>query len=99
MLLISVLNRKYCIRNLIPIGLGFLLAQILFLTGTGGLPTMFWLPCMAVAVGLMFLFLVVCCRDSVVTLAYYCAGVFLLAEFAASLEWQFHCYLTTHGNW
>ena len=34
-----------------------------------------------------------CCRISPRDAAYYCIHAFVLAEFAASLEWQLYCFL------
>ena len=42
---------------------GALVVQVLWLEGTGSLPVAFWMPAMAVAVGLMFLFLAFCGRS------------------------------------
>mgnify|MGYP000919891492 FL=1 len=64
-----------------------------FLILTGDLPIGFWLPCMAAAVLLMLGLLAGCCRISPRDAAYYCIHAFVLAEFAASLEWQLYCFL------
>ncbi len=63
-----------------------------FLQLTGNVPLSWWIPCMAAAVALMFLYL---CTSGIKPLeaGYCCARAFLLAEFAASLEWQLHCVL------
>lgn len=64
-----------------------------FMTLTGDLPLKFWLPCMAGAVGLMFLLIWLCGKISFRDAAFYCVQAFVLAEFVASLEWQLHCFL------
>lgn len=69
-----------------------LVIQCLFLTATGTLPLIWWLPCMLVTVGIMYFFINIRCKKTPVVSGYYCARAFLLAEFAASLEWQLHCY-------
>lgn len=69
-----------------------LVIQCLFLTATGTLPLIWWLPCMLVTVGIMYIFIYIRCKKTLVVSGYYCARAFLLAEFAASLEWQLHCY-------
>lgn len=74
-----------------------LLVQSAFLTLTGGLPLMFWIPCMLTAVGFMYLYLLGVCQVSVLEAGYCCAKAFLLAEFAASLEWQIHTWLLVIG--
>lgn len=63
---------------------GALVVQVLWLEGTGSLPVAFWMPAMAVAVGLMFLFLVVCGRSDLLGAGYCTVRAFLLAEFTAS---------------
>lgn len=64
-----------------------------FLILTDNLSIGFWIPCMVIAVGLMFLMLWMCCRISLRDAAYYCVQAFVLAEFVASLEWQLYCFL------
>lgn len=71
----------------------FLVFQSLLLLGTGTLPMVFWIPCMLVAAASMYAFLYTSCTGSPVTAGYCCAQAFLMAEFAASFEWQLHCYL------
>lgn len=63
-----------------------------FLYYTGTLPLGWWMPCMAVAVGLMYGLIRLCCDMSAFACAYCTARAFLLAEFAASLEWQLYYY-------
>lgn len=64
-----------------------------FMVLTGDLPLELWLPCMAGAVGLMFLLIWLCGKISLRDAAFYCVQAFVLAEFVASLEWQLHCFL------
>lgn len=64
-----------------------------FLQLTGGVPLAWWIPCMATAVAAMYLFLFGCCAVTPREAGYCCARAFILAEFAASLEWQLHCLL------
>lgn len=70
----------------------WLLGMGLFLQLTGRVPLVWWIPCMAAAVGGMYLMLLSLCEISALDAGYCCARAFLLAEFAASLEWQLHCY-------
>lgn len=69
-----------------------LLVQCLFLQLTDELRIVWWLPCMAGAVGLMFLLLALCCDIPPAGAVYFTAFAFLTAEFAASLEWQLWSY-------
>ncbi len=71
---------------------GGLAVQGLFLGLTDALSIWLWLPCMAAAVGLMFLLISVCCDMPLATVGYCTVRAFLLAEFAASLEWQLYSY-------
>lgn len=64
-----------------------------FLQVTGSVPLAWWIPCMAAAVVAMYGFLYLCCAVTPRDAGYCCARAFILAEFAASLEWQMHCYL------
>ncbi|MDO4272047.1 MAG: ATP-binding protein [Eubacteriales bacterium] len=74
-----------------------LFIQILFLELTGGLPTILWIPCMSMAAVLMYLFILICAKTTAKECLYCCAKAFLLAELAASLEWQIQTYLTAMG--
>lgn len=71
-----------------------LVVQSIFLVTTATVPLVFWVPCMAVAVGLMFLLIRLCCNVSLRDVGYSCVRAFILAEFAAALEWQLYCYGT-----
>lgn len=76
-----------------------LVIQCLFLMLTDALPIWLWLPCMGLAVGLMLLLIAVCC-DMPLSAAGYCtARAFVLAEFAASLEWQLYSYALYTLGW
>lgn len=87
----------------LPLWSGTILVVLsVFLVLTGDLSIGFWLPCMAAAVGLMYLLLAVCCQISLRDAGYYCIQAFVLAEFAASLEWQLYCFLLLnrdHSFW
>ena len=69
-----------------------LIIQSVFLVLTRALPIFFWIPCMLAAVLLMYLFMYLVCDDTKNVIGYYCARAFLLAELAASLEWQLACF-------
>ncbi len=73
---------------------GALLALLAaFLVLTGELPVVLWIPCMMAALGMMLLLVATCCRLAWRDALYYTVQAFVLAEFAASLEWQLHCFL------
>ncbi|NCB62827.1 MAG: ATP-binding protein [Clostridia bacterium] len=72
--------------------------QAAFLVLTGGLPILFWIPCMALAVALMFFFLLLAGGMTPLDAGYSCMRAFVLAEFAASLEWQIYCFFWPRDN-
>lgn len=75
------------------------LSVFMHFTATDRVPLVWWLPCMAAAVALMYGYLFLCCELSAQGAGYCCARAFILAEFAASLEWQVHCYLLLGRTW
>ena len=64
-----------------------------FLQATGKVPLAWWIPCMAMAILSMLLFLWVTRSITLLEAGYVCARAFILAELAASMEWQLHCVL------
>lgn len=64
-----------------------------FLQATGEVPLAWWIPCMAMAILFMLLFLWVTRSITLLEAGYVCARAFILAELAASVEWQLHCVL------
>jgi len=72
---------------------GALGVQALFLQLTADVPVAWWIPCMAFAVCLMFLLLWLGSGLNAAAAGYLCAWAFVLAEFAASLQWQLFCLL------
>lgn len=72
-------------------GLAFVI-QAVFLELTNGLENVLWILCMMAAVGLMYLFIYCCCEASTKDVGYMCVRAFVVAEFAAALEWQMDCY-------
>lgn len=83
-----VMKRKVKNEDFILVTILSLIVQSMFLVLTKGLPVVFWIPCMLIAVGIMYAYMAFCCDDSRNVIGYYCARAFLLAELAASLEWQ-----------
>ncbi len=62
----------------------------------GALPLYLWIPGMLAAIGLMYGSIYCLCKISVREALICTARAFILAEFAASLEWQFNYYVV---NW
>lgn len=90
-----------CILELRPAAAGWKVCGILglalpvqsaFLVLTKGQSGFLWFFYMAVAVFFMYLIISVCIRSNPLDVAYHCIRSFVMAEFAASLEWQVHCY-------
>lgn len=65
-----------------------------FIQGLAGiLPKSFWLFGMFLAIGMMLFYFYVCCEQTWMYAGYYCIRAFILAEFAASLNWQLYYYM------
>ena len=77
----------------IPMVLGFVLAQCSFLVLTDDVPIVWWIPCMVLAFALMVLQLLLMTRLDVKSCCYLGVHAFVLAEFAAALQWQLHYFL------
>jgi signal transduction histidine kinase len=58
----------------------------------GTLPVFLWIPGMIIAVALMFGLILGLCDIPVNDALVCCIRAFIIAEFAASLEWQAYCY-------
>ena len=64
-----------------------------FLQLTGSVPLAWWLPCMVAAIVWLYLYLWGTREMNLLEAGYSCARAFILAELAASVEWQLHCVL------
>lgn len=83
-------------------GITLLWAAVLsaFLGLTGNVPGGLWIPCMVTAIGLSYLYLWGVWSITLLEAGYHCARAFILAELAASVEWQLHCALwPARGPW
>ena len=77
----------------------FMLAiQSIFLTVTDNVNEILWIPCMMIAAGMMYVFLMIGGKMKPLGTAYCCARAFVLAEFVASLQWQIVSSVQTWGN-
>ena len=83
-------------RPTIVITAGWAAVLCLFLHETGMVPLAFWIPCMLCAVTLLYLYLWATRAVNWLEALYITARAFILAEFAASAEWQVHCWLFAH---
>ncbi len=93
--IIVLKNRIQGIRLYTYSGFIFLIQCVLLVT-TDKLPALPWLMIMFLAVLIMFLFLLTSCEVSVMSAGNYCVRAFMLAELAASLEWQLNYFLIFH---
>lgn len=79
----KISNKKFAIYSAIA-----LIVQSIFLMVTGKVAVFLWIPCMLIAIAFMYFFLRLVCQGTGKEIGYFCAYAFLLAELAASLEWQ-----------
>lgn len=98
---ITGMKRRIHGWKLILSAIAALCIQSVFMTLTCDLESLAWMCAMAAAIGLMYLFLTVCCIARPKTIGYHCIHAFVSAEFAASLEWQIDCFflLDTKRIW
>ncbi len=93
-----VLKRKVKNEDFILFTILSLVVQSMFLVLTKSLPVYLWVPCMGMAVVFMYVYMYATCDATVNVIGYYCARAFLLAELAASLEWQLACYFYKYNK-
>lgn len=93
------MKKRFSGWKLAGISAAFLVIQAVFLELTGGIKGIWWMVFMAGAVGLMYLFLFACCDANMKDIGYYCVRAFVVAEFAASLEWQIDCFFYYVFGW
>ena len=58
----------------------------------GIVPVAVWIPCMAVALAIMYGLMVLCCRIPLTVAGFYWSIAFIFAEFIASLDWQLYSF-------
>lgn len=95
---ISVLKKKY---KGISLGLAMtiaLLLQCLIQWIAGMFPKTLWIFGMFLAISMMLVYFYFCCELTWINAGYYCVRSFILAEFAASLEWQLYYYTVQSTN-
>ncbi|WP_416148981.1 GHKL domain-containing protein [Salipaludibacillus sp. HK11] len=89
---IIILKRRINGWQLVTVAGGALVFQSIFLMVTRDLPIVFWIPSMLVAVGMMFLFIYICCDITPTEAGYFGVKAFVAAELVAALQWQVHFY-------
>ncbi|BCN29196.1 ATP-binding protein [Anaeromicropila herbilytica] len=96
---ILMLKKRFRGVTLITTIISALLIQCGVQLVAGTLPNTFWILGMTVAIGMMLLYIHYCCEVTWINAGYYCVMTFIIAEFAASLEWQLYYYtVCTTGN-
>lgn len=77
----------------------FLLLLGVFMQATGQVPQFWFLPCIAVSILIMYLYIRMQADVPARCAGYYCVRAFILGELAASLEWQLYYYMVgQHGT-
>lgn len=94
--MIFILYAKKRVKGLQLAGLSAaaLVTQSVFMGVTGSLKGIWWIVCILTAVGLMVIFIYLACDVRWMDAAYYTTFAFIIAETAASLEWQLYLYGT-----
>ena len=72
--------------------LAALALQSVFLVLTDGINIVLWIPCMILAVLLMYLFLYIGGDRNGINTGFWCVKAFVLAEFAAAAEWHIYSF-------
>lgn len=94
---VLILKKRYSKEKTVGILAGGLIVQILIQLAAGMLPEILWVPGMLAALAEMCALIMFCCQMSLKNAMYNAVRAFLLAELAASLEWQLYFYLV-HGK-
>lgn len=89
---LTILKPRFSKLKTTGIILAFLIVQIAFLELTGGVAVWLWAPCMVGAFLLMLFMCWSCCDIQLTEALYTSVQAFIMAEFAASLEWQITCF-------
>lgn len=92
LLCIFEMKRRFSGWKLMGISIAALIIQSVFLELTGDMKEIWWMLCMAAAVAMMYFFIFLCCDENAKDVGYICVRAFVVAEFAASLEWQIACF-------
>ena len=87
-----VMKRKVKNEDFILTAVFALIVQSMFLVLTKGLPVVFWIPCMLLAVGFMYLFMAFTCDDTRNVIGYYCARAFLWRNWPHLLSGSWHAF-------
>lgn len=92
MVMILTIRHRMDGKKLAAFSAAVLIIQVLFLMLTDEVSSALWLPCMAIALGIMVGCIYCCSRVTLCGAMYLGLFGFIMAEFTASLEWQVYCY-------
>ena len=89
------LQRRERIRGgtFAAVSCGALAVQCIFMVATDGFEGVMWNLCMGAAAVFMFCYIRICVDMPLNNTVCACCTAFIASEFAASVEWQFWCYL------
>jgi hypothetical protein len=94
MVFVSLLKKRFGKRRAAALSAGFLGALCAFQLLAGMFPLYLWIPGMILSILIMHVFIFSACKNRFLDTLYWTARAFVLAEFMASLEWQFYYYIT-----
>ena len=97
MLCVTAFRKRYDAKIMTLLSAVMLAVMASFLIVTDDCEDIAWVICMLIAVALMYCFIVTGIKVNWRDGAYLCCQCFVLAEFAASLEWQIDCYIFSRG--
>lgn len=98
-LCILEMKKRFVGWRLVGIAGVSLVIQGTFLELTKDVKGIWWMLCMVAALGMMYLFIWICCDAGIRDVGYCVARAFVVAEFAASLEWQIDCFFYQMFGW
>lgn len=91
---IIILKERYSNIKTIIWMIGYFALFVSLQIFAGNLPIVFWIPCMTIAVGVIFTCVLHLCSLTISDAIYISARAFILAEFTASFEWMGYVYLS-----
>ncbi len=96
---ILIMKKRFSGIKLVFLLITTLILQCSLQYANGYLPLAMWIPGMVTAMLFMYLYIFVCCDLSSLDAGACCARAFVLAEFAASFEWQVYVFFAEQGIW
>lgn len=95
---ITIFKNRFRGYKVVLTSIVFLVVQSVFLVRTEQAVGGMWVLYMTFAVLFMFVLIYSTCSITLATAGYYTIHAFVLAEFAASLEWQIHSFFWPHKS-